>query len=82
MKNVRQLERALRLCVEFLHTGEIQANGERHPFSLWYAAVCNGQLALGRRLKEGEDGKLRWRPIQKPLTNTTEGSKKQKLTRR
>jgi hypothetical protein len=80
VKNVRQLERALKLCVEFLHTGEIQANGERHPYSLWYAAVSSGQLALGQRLRKGEDGMLVWRRIQRSSTSMIERSRESKLT--
>jgi hypothetical protein len=60
---VRRMEKALKLCVEFLQTGEIQLKGERHHFSLWAAAVSSGQLALGQRLRKGEDGMLRWRRI-------------------
>ena len=66
MKGVRRLRRGLRMCLEFLHTGEIQPRGERHPFSLWYCAVTEGQAALGERLKLGEDGKLRWQRIRAP----------------
>jgi len=62
--DVRRMEKALKLCVEFLHTGEIQPKGERHSYSLWAAAVSSGQLALGQRLRKSEDGMLRWRPIQ------------------
>lgn len=61
--DVRRMEKALKLCLEFLQTGEIQPKGERHPYSLWLAAVSNGQLALGQRLKKGEDGTLRWQPF-------------------
>jgi hypothetical protein len=56
--DVRRMEAALRLCVEFLQTGEIQATGERHPYPLWAAAVSSGQMALGQRLRKGEDGTL------------------------
>jgi hypothetical protein len=63
--DVRRMAEALKLCVEFLQTGEIQRRGERHPYSLWGAAVSSGQLALGQRLRKGEDGTLRWRRIQK-----------------
>jgi hypothetical protein len=63
MKNSRKMRRALRMCIEFMHTGEIQPDGERHPFSLWYAAITSGEMALGQRLKRGGDGKLRWRLI-------------------
>jgi hypothetical protein len=62
--DVRRMEEALKLCVEFLQTGEIQPKGERHPYSLWVAAVSRGQMALGQRLRKGEDGILRWRQIQ------------------
>jgi hypothetical protein len=67
--DVRRMEDALNLCVEFLQTGEIQPAGERHPYSLWFAAVSSGQLALGQQLRKGEDGKLRWRRIQKLSTS-------------
>ncbi len=60
---VRRMEKALKLCVEFLQSGEIQPAGERHPHSLWFAAVSSGQAALGQRLRKGEDGTLRWRRI-------------------
>lgn len=63
--DVRRMENALKLCVEFLQTGELQPAGERHPYSLWAAAVSGGQLALGQRLRRGEDGSLRWRRFQK-----------------
>jgi hypothetical protein len=66
--DVRRMEDALKLCVEFLHTGEIQPAGERHPYSLWFAAVSSGQLALSQRLKKDRDGFLRWKRIQKPST--------------
>jgi len=62
--DVRRMEDALKLCVEFLQTGEIQPTGERHPYSLWAAAVSRGQLALGQRLRKGEDEMLRRRRIQ------------------
>jgi hypothetical protein len=58
--DVRRLEDALKLCVEFLQTGEIQPAGECHPHSLWFAAVSSGQLALGQRLRKGKNGTLRW----------------------
>ena len=63
--DVRRMEKALKLCIEFLQSGEIQPGGERHPYSLWFAAVSSGQLALGQRLRTGEDGILRWRRIHK-----------------
>jgi hypothetical protein len=63
--DVRRIENALKLCVEFLQTGELQPAGERHPYSLWFAAVSSGQLALGQRLRKGEGGSLRWRRFQK-----------------
>jgi len=66
--DVRRMEEALKLCVEFLQTGEIQPAGERHPYSLWFAAVSSGQLALGQQLRKGENGTLRWRRIQKLST--------------
>jgi len=74
--DVRRMEKALKLCLEFLQTGEIQPRGERHPYSLWAAAVSSGHMALGQRLRKGEDGILRWRRIQKLSTNTFEGSRK------
>jgi len=49
--DVRRMEKALKLCLEFLQTGEIQPRGERHPYSLWAAAVSSGHMALGQRLK-------------------------------
>ena len=58
--DVRRMEDALKLCVEFLQTGEIQPAGECHPHSLWFAAVSSGQLALGQRLRKGKNGTLRW----------------------
>ena len=61
--DVRRMEKALKLCVEFLQSGEIQRGGERHPYSLWFTALSSGQLALGQRLRKGEDGTLRWRWI-------------------
>ena len=61
--DARRMEDALKLCVEFLQTGEIQPAGESHPYSLWFAAVSRGHVALGQRLKKGEDGTLHWRPI-------------------
>jgi hypothetical protein len=64
--DVLRMEEALKLCVEFLQTGEIQPKGERHPYSLWAAAVSSGQLALGQRLRKDKDGMLRWRRIQVP----------------
>jgi hypothetical protein len=67
---VYRMEQALRLCLEFLQTGEIQPAGERHPYSLWAAAVKSGQLALGQRLKRGKDGKLHWKRIQKTSSIT------------
>lgn len=76
--DVRRMKAALKLCVEFLQTGKIQPRGERHPYSLWFAAVSSGQEALGQRLGAGEDGVLRWRRIQKSSRDTTEGSKKSK----
>lgn len=76
--DVRRMEEALKLCVEFLQTGEIQRAGERHPYSHWAAAVSRGQLALGQRLRKGEDGILRWIPIQKPSVKTFEESRKPK----
>lgn len=66
MNDVTRLRRALKLCVEFLQIGQIQANGERHPYSLWYAAVRDGQMALRERLKRGEDGELRWQHVRTP----------------
>ena len=74
--DVRRMEEALKLCVEFLQTREIQPKGERHPYSLWVAAVGSGQLALGQRLRKGEDGMLHWRPIKKLSRKTFEGSRK------
>lgn len=82
VKDVMRPEPALKLCVKFLQKGEIQPNGERHPYLLWNAPVSSGQLALGQRLKKGKDGKLRWKRIQISSTNTTAEVKKQKLTRR
>ena len=76
--DVRRMEKALKLCLEFLQTGEIQPRGDRHPYSLWAAAVSSGHTALGQRLRKGEDGILRWRRIQKLSTNTFEGSRKQR----
>ena len=61
--DVRRMEKALKLCVEFLQSGEIQPEGERHPYSLWFADVSSGQLALGQRLRKRDDGTLRWRRI-------------------
>jgi hypothetical protein len=78
--DVRRMVEALKLCVEFLQTGEIQPRGERHAYSLWAAAVSSGQLALGQRLTKGEDGALVWRRIQKSSTSTIERSRKPKLT--
>ena len=66
--DVRRMETALKLCVEFLQTGEIQPRGERHSCSLWFAAVSSGQLALGQQLRKGENGILNWRQIQKSST--------------
>jgi len=66
--DVRRMAEALKLCVEFLQTGEIQPRGERRPYSLWAAAVSSGQLALGQRLRKGEDGMLRWRRVQERST--------------
>jgi hypothetical protein len=62
--DVRRMEEALKLCLEFLHTGEIQPAGERHPYLLWLTAVSSGQSALGQRLRKGADGTLRWSRIQ------------------
>jgi len=45
--NVRKMEKALKLCIEFLQTGEIQPRGERHPYSLWAAAVLGDHLKTG-----------------------------------
>jgi hypothetical protein len=73
---VRRMEMALKLCVEYLQTGEIQSAGERHPYSLWAAAVSSGQLALGQQLRKGEDGMLRWRRIQEQSTNAMAPSRK------
>jgi hypothetical protein len=61
--DVRRMVVALKLCVEFLQTGEIQPRGERHPYSLRAEAVSSGQLALGQRLRKGGDGTVRWRRI-------------------
>ena len=74
--DARRMQKALKLCLEFLQTGEIQPRGERHPYSLWAAAVSSGQMALGQRLRKGEDGILRWKRIQKLSTNALEGSRK------
>jgi hypothetical protein len=71
---------ALKMCVEFLQTGEIQPTGDRHPHSLWAAAVSSGQLALGQRLRKGEGGRMVWRRIQKSSTSTIERSRKSNLT--
>jgi hypothetical protein len=73
--DVRRMVEALRLCVEFLQMGEIQSAGERHPYSLWAAAISAGQLALGQRLTRGEDGILRWRRIRRSSANTNGGSR-------
>jgi hypothetical protein len=78
--DVSRMVEALKLCVEFLQTGEIQPSGERHPYSHWAAAVSSGQLALGQRLRKGEDGMLVWRRIQKSSTSTIERLRKSKLT--
>ena len=71
--DVRRMEKALKQCLEFLQSGEIQPKGERHPYSLWSAAVSSGQLALGQRLRKGKHGMLHWRPIKKPSTKAFEG---------
>jgi hypothetical protein len=63
MPDVRRMEKALKLCVEFVQSGELQPNGERHPYSLWFAAISSGQAALGQRLRKGDDGLLRWKRI-------------------
>ena len=70
--DVNRVIKALKLCVEFLQTGEIQPGGERHPYSLWATAVTKGQLALGQRLRKGEKGKFRWRRIQELSTKCIE----------
>jgi hypothetical protein len=50
--DVRRMELALKLCVEFLQTGEIQA------------AIRRSERVLGQRLKKAKDGMLVWTQIQ------------------
>ena len=75
---VRRMVKALKLCVKLLQTGEIQPTGKSHPYSLWATAVSSGRLALGERLRKGQDGMLRWRRIQKSSKNAPEGSRESK----
>lgn len=62
-KSDKDMRRALKLCLEFLQTGETRSGGERHPYTLWCAAVSKSQEALGERLTSGPDGSFRWRSI-------------------
>lgn len=68
--DVRRMVKALNLCVKFLQTGEIEPTGKDHPYSLWATAVSSGRLALGQRLRNGEDTMLRRRRFHRSTTKS------------
>lgn len=68
--DVRRMQEALKLCVEFLQTGEVEPTGKRRAYSLWAAAVSSGRLALGHRLTKGEEMMLRRRRFHKTSTKS------------
>jgi hypothetical protein len=68
--DVRRMEEALKLCVEFLQTGEVEPTGKHRAYSLWAAAVSSGRLAVGRRLRKGEEIMLRRRRFHKTSTKS------------
>ena len=76
--DVRRMVQALKLCLKFLQVREIEPTRKGHPYLLWATAVSSGRLALGQRLRKGQDGMSRWRQIQRSSRNTTEGSRKPK----
>ena len=52
--DVRRMEDALKLCVEFLQNGKTRPRGDRRAHFLWVTAVSSTQSAPGRQRTKGE----------------------------